>query len=486
MDFQPQQRIQPTIRVAKLIIQESGTYNPLYSRPYQTHVDSTTLDNLNRRIEETRGGQITGALFAGIASNIVSPSATPGFEIPIPMSWAERRIRFVMETHVTLPTGSTMIYYFQGYTSHLGVGTSGSVDPKMEFIINSYVRVNRAQVPTAYGMTVRDVITESAHIVNGQVMSQSPQGDAYGIRPSDIFTGIQSNYLSQAYQGFNPNDSLYDPRIGMRGESMRSNRSNNIAGNYLAKVVDTYQSGKTLADFGQSDKDIIGRCQNMTHEASAFENPFIRAVSMRRNGHTVTSFTFPELLSIDPGAAANTHYVTLGATQSVQLHQAGQTAYWNGSDRETLAATVLSNSIPAIMMDLMFSGIHFRSTNHDQAGMVSTGIIDANSLTNADLTQNMEIFKRRLEREVMFDLTHGNYDLYQLEMRADLFGETTISIAFDSGPMYTYTTPSFCDSLLSPVVTMSKDNFFSITNDFEQLMNNLPGSDDRAMMNQMV
>lgn len=485
MDYQPQQRIKPTIRVAKLTMQESGTYNPLYSRPYQTHVDPITLDNLNRRIEETRGGQLTGALFAGIAGNIVSPSANPGHEIPIPMSWAERRIRFVLEVHVFLPTGSTMIYYFQGFTSHLGVGVNGSVDPQMEFIINSYVRINRAELMTAYGLTVRDVITESAVIVNGQIMSQAPQGDAFGIRPQDIFTGIQSGYLNSMYSSYQPGDHLLDTRIGMRGESMRSNRSNNLSTNYIAKVVDSYQTGKQLADFGQSEQDIISRCQTLTHEASAFENPFIRAISLKRNGNCVTSFTFPELLSLDSNAGANTHYVTLGQTHQ-HMHQTGQTAYWNGSDRETLAATVLSNSIPALMMDLMFTGIHFRSTNHDQAGVVNTIIIDAKGMTNLDLTQNMEIFKRRLEREVMFDMTNSNFDLYQLDMRADLYGETTISIAFDSGPMFTYTTPSFCDSLLSPIVTMSKENFYGIANDFETLMNNLPGSDQRSAINHLV
>ena len=489
VSYQHQPRVKPTIHVARLILQESGTYNPLYSRPYQTHVEQATLDNLNRRIDETRGGKITGSLFAGIASNIVAPSSTPGLEIPIPLSWTERRIRFVMEVHVTLPTGSTMIYYFQGYTSHLGVTPNGAVDPQMEFYINSFIRVNRSNQITPYGTVLRDVITESAHIVNGQVVSQFNHGDVYGLRPQDIFTGIQSGYLNEAYRaypGSGGTDTLYDTRVGLRGESLRSNRSNNLACNYVAKIVDTYQTGKQLADFGQSDQDIFGRCQNIVHEASPFENTFIKAISNIRGGHCVTSFTMPDLLRIDPGAEANTNYICLGTTVSSQMHQTGQTAYWNGTDRETLAATIISNSIPAIMMELMISGIHFLSTNHAIGGVVNTTIVNVKSLTNADLTTNLEIFKSRLEREVLFDMTHSNFDLYQLEVQSDLFGETRISIAFENGPVYTYTTPSFCDSLLSPVISTGKDGFYTIANDFEIMMNNLPSEQTTAAINGLV
>jgi hypothetical protein len=126
------------------------------------------------------------------------------------------------------------------------------------------------------------------------------------------------------------------------------------------------------------------------------------------------------------------------------------------------------------MMDLMLSKVYFRATNHSIGGVVVVTLIDGKSITTADLSQHYELFKRRLEHEVLFDMTHGNQTLFNLEMQADLFGETRITLALDGGPAIPYTTPSFCDSLLTPVMTGSKDNFFGVVHDFETLMNALP------------
>jgi len=475
-EYAQQNTAMQTIQIVKLLLQETGTYNPMFSRPYQTYMDGQTLGNISDRINSSTAGSITGSLLSGLATNMLTPSATPQGTIPIPYGWTERRIRFLMEVNVVTRTGSTFIYYFQGYTSHLGVGHNGSIDPTMEFIINSYIRVTRANQYTPYGIQSRDIVTESAHIINGNIVQQSVTVDMFSMRPQDIFTGIQSSYLNSAYNTHSNNMVLNDTRVKFTGDTIRSNRSNNLASNFIAKVVDDYRTGVKLAEFGQNDTDIMARCRDLSYESSAFENIFIRAISTIKGVGTSTTFTFNILERLDPNVAAVTNYISLGATKISQLHQTGQTAYWGSSDRETLVATILSNSIPAIMMDLMISKIYFRSTNHDYSGQMNTVIIDAKSLTNIDLTNNFELFKRRLEKEILYDITYGNQDIYMLDMNVDLFGDTTINISIGNNPPILYTTPSFCDGLLTPVVTTNKDNFFNVVHDFEVLMNNISES----------
>lgn len=473
MQYQTRDRAPSTIRIGKMLLQESGTYNPMFARPYQTHLAPDVLDNVLRRVDQAGSSGITGATLAGVASSMVAPSATPTGEISIPMGWSDRRIRFLIEVHVTVATGAEMIYYFQGFTSHLGVDAHGNIDPQMQFIINSYVRVNRAMRYNSFGQAViQDVVTESAHIVDGMLVNQAVGNEIYCMRPNDIFAGIQSAYIESAYKN-HTNNVLRDTRYRMTNESMRSNRSNNIAGNYLASVVDTYKTAQQLAEFGQGNQDIYARGQSMSVEATPYENPFIRAISNIRGMACVTTFTHGVLKQIDPNVDNVTNYLRMGHTELAQVHHTGQTAFWNGSDSETLAATILSNGVPATMMDLMISKIYFRSTNNDIGGKVSTVIIDGKSLTNMDMSQNFELFKQRLEKEILFDLTYGNQVLYQLEMSVDLFGETRITIQLNSDAAMTFTTPSFCDSLLTPIITSSRDTFDGLTNDFETLMNSL-------------
>ena len=461
-----------SIRVEKLMLFETGTYNPMYSRPYKTFIGGIEMDNIVRRVEEANGASITGTLMAGVASNIVAPDATPHGEIAIPYGWAERRIRFLAEVHVNSPTGSAFIYHIQGYTSHLGVSQTGAIDPRMEFIINSFTRLSRVSQYGPNGLIAKDVVTESAQIINGKIHSQlQPNTDGYRLRPSDIFRGVGSSYLANTYSHYNNEEVLDDTSIRMNGESFRSARANNLPSNYVASIIDNYQTSINLADFGQQNQHIYTRAIDLTHESSPLENMFIRAISNVKGIPNATSFTIGDLEKIDPNVRHVTNYVTTGPTRQSILPTAGQTAYWSSSDRETLVATVLSNSLPAIMMDLMISKIAFRSTNHDYGGNMNTVIIQALSLANIDLTGNFDLFRHRFEREIMFDITYGNQDTYMVDVDCNLFGDSTISVSIGTGQMIPFTTPSFCDSLLSPVVTNSKDNFFGIVHDFETLMN---------------
>ena len=327
---------------------------------------------------------------------------------------------------------------------------------------------------TPYGMKITDIVTESAHVINGAIHYQNLNQNGYMMRPNDIFAGISSAYLEGTYNSTGMGGAGFtDTRIKLKPESVRSSRQNNLPANYVAKIVDNYRTSKQLAEFGQGDYDIFTRCNELTYEEPVTENPFIRAISNVKGIPNATSFTFTDLERLDPAIHSVSNYITLGATQAAQLHQVGQTSYWNGADHETLTATVLSNAVPAIMMDMLISKVQFRSTNHDTAGIVNTVLIDAKSMTNSDITQNLEIFKRRFEKEIMFDITYGNQELYMLEMTVDLFGDSVITLALGNNPPVTYSTPSFCDSLLTPVITTNKDNFFGVVHDFETIMNNL-------------
>lgn len=471
MDFE---RNPKRVRVAKLILQESGTYNVLYHRPYKTTVTPHDLENITTRIDQTNGQKITGSLLAGVASNILSPSASPEGNINIPNGWNERRIRFVMEVHVDTSMSSNIIYFFQGFTSHLGITPSGHIDPNMEFYINSFIRVSRLTQQTPYGTYLKDIVTESAHVLNGSLQNNmSNLNNPYIMRPQDIFHGIQSNYLNNVYIN-NNSGSVIDTRITLgNNQGLRSKRDNNLPANYLANIIDSFQNGNMLAEFGQENHDVMSRCASLVVEEPISENIFIRAINNVKGYSLGASFNFGDLEKVDPNINAVTNYITLGQVQINQLHTAGQTAYWNASDRETLVATILSNSVPAIMMDLMISKLHFRTTNDSIGGVVNTIIIDGKSLTDADISGNFQYFKTRLEKEILYDISFGNQDIYLIEMQVDLFGETKISVSLSGGPVIMYAVPSFCDSLTVPVIAGSKDSYFNVVHDFEVIMNNV-------------
>lgn len=463
------------IRIAKLIMQETGTYNPMFQRPYETHVTQDIFNNIVQKVEETRGAEITGATLAGVASALVTPTAHHNGEIAIPYGWTERRIRFILEAHVKTRFGSEMVFYFQGFTSHLGASHSGhSFDLEMEFYINSFIRVTRMQKYSPVGMINRDVITDAASIVNGQFMRNDQFNNQQNImmmRPQDIFTGMQSAYIRDAYNYHNNSQDIHDTRLFLTG-SVRSKKSNNLPCNYVGKIIDSYQASLVNSFSTADSKDAYSQARDYTNEENLNQNEFLAALGRVKGMANVTSFKLPDLLRIDPNVEKVINYITLGPARA-QLHQAGQTAYWNASDRETLIATILSNAVPAIMMECMISKIYFSSTNHDFSGAMTTVIGNVMSLTDTDMTSNYEMFKRRFEREVMYDITYGGQDLYMVTIDADLFGDTYITLSIGGNPEIRFNTPSFCDGLMTPVMTTNQQNYYGTINDFDHLMNNI-------------
>lgn len=474
MDIPYQYNGRTQVQIAKLILQESGTYNPVFSRPYITHVDNNILNSLNNRLEQTQDFSITAPLLSGLTSSMVMPSPTHHGEVYIPNGWSERRIRFVLEVHVQFSVGNTQIYYFQGFTSHLGVTPQGNIDPNMDFIINSYMQVTRVEMMTPHGMQVRDKITEKAHVINGQLISQGQQQDVYGLRAMDIFTGIQSGYIEQELSFQQPGSMCVDTRQTHNNEAFLASKADTLPCQYVSQILDNVVRNQSLTEFGVSNHELYSQCRNSSIQPHVEQNPFIRAVKQIRGYGTGTTFNFADLMKIDSNVRNNSVFNSLqGTHQMMQMGEAGQMSYWNGSDRSTLIATMLGNAVPALMMDLLITKIAFRSTNQDISGLMNTVLIDAKSLSSADMRLNYEHFVRRFNQEVMYDLTFGNQDVYQVEMHADLFGDTFISLSLNGGPMIPYNTPSFCDSLLTPVITGNREDFHKISSDFETMFNNV-------------
>jgi hypothetical protein len=425
------------------------------------------------RVQNNNGDRINGSLLAGAAVNVISPAATPEGPVIIPNGWENPRIRFVLIVDSLFSTGSSLTYYIQGYTDYDGITSSNAIDPRMNFLINSITTITQLTQVTPVGTITQDRVVDSVQLLSDHDWNSNiaQRQGKLSLRPHDLIVGIQSQHYGAAIDHTSPGAFL-DTRNFIKQDPVRSTRSNNIGTNYIAKVLDTYIAATLQVPFGQSDQDIYSLAKNNLYENSAYDNPFIRAIS-DSNGIAISHcFTYPQLCTIDHNTSNVTNFIIQGVTQQTQLHRAGQTEFWNGSTIETVVATILSHAVPALMMELLISKIIFRSTNYSHGVQMSTVISYANSLTNADLTQNYELFKRRLEQEVIFDLTYGNQESYLLDMSVDLFGETWIKITLGNNPAVDYVTPSFCDNLSVPIITNSMDHFNSMSSDFEQIIRN--------------
>lgn len=466
-------------RVTRMIMQETGTYNPMFSRPYYTDMNGGVVESIASRVSEFGVRGIQPIALNNVALNFLKPTATPQAEIAIPYGWQERRIRFIMEVQVDYNTGTTVKYFLQGYTDFPGVSQQGHVAPEMAFIINSLIGVTQVNLTTPYGGTqITDKVIESSQIlVENRLGNNIHNNQKFMMRPQDIFVGMHSAYLQQSYNVDNQSDFV-DARYLMRSEPVQSNRSNNVSANYLAKVIDSNTYGREIVNYGSGTGDILTRARSTAMEPQLLDNPVIRRLSELSGGMGVKNiFTFSDFEKLDPNISNVTDFITLGSVlqigQANVVHEAGQTEYWVGSDLITQQATIISHSIPALMMEMMISKIMFTSTNHTLNCSIDTRIIDAMSLTSADLRQNYDLFLVRLEREILMPMCFNGQESFSLEMNIDMFGETWINLSIGNSPSIQFVIPSFCDTLCSPVVTQSMTNFETLVSDFETMLGNV-------------
>lgn len=467
----PTMRRNKTMRVRNLLIGQTGTYNQLFLRPYIANADGTTVNELASRIHEAQTISVDRNLLSGVASNLVAPMANPQAPIMVPNGWDVPRCRFILTVECEWTVGANTVYYIQGYTDYYGISNSQAIDPNMRFYINSITTTVESTLNTPFGVQTMDNVSSANQLLWDPNWAYAPHepNTRLSMRPMDIISGIQNQYLAQGHDYYGI-ESLVDNRTSMLVDPISSKRRNNLPVDYLTTIINAYTRTRQLGEFYQSEPDLYSSVRQSLQEETAGENAFIRKIS-RANGLSLTNeFTYSQLEQIDPNTRRNTQVVTIGPAQITQIHQTGLTENWNGCDRQTVVATILAQSIPAIMMDLLISKISFRSTNHDIGMQMSTIIEGAKTLNRADMTQNYEIFKIRLENELLRDITFNNQESFMLHMRVDLMGETWISISLGSEPTVDYVAPSFCDNLYSPIVTADGNHFNTVAADFESII----------------
>jgi hypothetical protein len=453
---------QQGLRVTKFLLHETGSYNKQYRRPYNTMLNKQGLNIMQERLAGSRN-YVAGA-FGGIANSFISPMATPEKEIEMINGWNERRMRFMMEIEHNYHTGGGITEVVLGYTSHTGVSISGAIDPNMDFFVNSTMQIRNTNELTPLGNINRSSVFDSSHVIadNSWNSIYTPIIDQR-LRPEDVYSTMARSQLSGI------GATALDTRSMSTTSAVKSRRSNGNAASYMARILQDYKSATALAEFGQDDAQILDNARTNSQENLVSKDPFLAALAGVRNMGIQNMFRWNDVTTLDPHVASVTKVTLMGDTQLARAHQAGMTADWVASDRVTTVATILSQSVPSLLMDLALLGVNFASTNRDIQGQVFTQLRNVEGFSSGDQSQAMMIFQQRLEQEILSGISFDNQTDFAIEMQVDLLGETWIKLSIDGGPIFDYVTPSFCDAVLVPVLTNNNDLAMNLAGDFENL-----------------
>lgn len=455
-------------RITKMLMLETGTYNPQYRRPYETNLHGSTLNMFKERLDTV--DKYVPSLIAGIANQFISPAATPEKQIAIVNGWNERRVQFMMEIEYTYQTGGSTTQVILGYTDHVGITVAGAIDPNMQFYVNSVLQIRNTIQNTPLGSQLYTSVSDSSHVLidNNWGGIYSEQSDQR-MRPEDVFSTMSRTHLVNL-------GGVSDYRSTNNNMPAKSSRKNNLAANYASDILSNYKQASLSEEFGQGNNEILNTARGYVGEQVAARDPFLSAMAGIQGQPLGNTFTFDNLRRLDPNVDNVTHVNLMLPTQQATAHQAGQTADWGGTTRETQVATILSQSVPSLLMELALTKITFRSTNRDFSNAVNTQVFNPGGFSNNDQSNSLRIFIARLEHEILKDISFDNQVDYAIEMHVDLLGETWIKLSMDGKAFVDYVTPSFCDALTVPVLTAVDQVSVNLASDFQLLAGELSNS----------
>lgn len=466
---------QSRFRVVKSLMVESGTYNPEFTRPYASMVDSDVLQLYTEQTNQ--GRQIDKNTLASIAGRIVAPSAVVDARVNVANGWNTRRIIFMMEI-IELNTRLTTV--LMGYADRVDLSHLGTVDPELQLVINSTITLNTVEYETPHGPMVRKRVVENSHLLGVQTMNSleacnpaynEDRSRVYMQRPTDIANNLSLGHMNAGLIG--------DGRTQIvPNKQSRSRRSNNSAPTYLAEVINGIVRTAEDPDMNHphvSTRDIYAQAGSVMGEASVHSDPTLRYITNGSNLRNEGFVTWGNMCHLFPDLDGTTQYYSHTATtQHFGNHfvsTAGSFEYWDAPSWESLLATTIFHTIPSIISQCMLMGISGTMTNDTVDGMTVIGIEDARSFVDGfDRTSSVKQVEHRLITEVMPGLTMGNQRTVFVAFNINLVRDGWVSISIDGQPAIEFSSPCFADGLLLPTLATSEMSLANLAGSINSLV----------------
>lgn len=460
--------------VEKLMLQQAGTFNQMYNRPFELQLQNDNVNVLARCIAEQSNVLGNGAMVINnnaltpLLTNIFKPVAHHDGIAPIVHGWDSPRCRFILIIVMQHVAGYDEKYFVTGSTDHVGITNNSAIDHRMTFQINSVIKSKAIIRNTPNGIINTHQINENSHMVHNYNYEAYTGTNIYTMRPADIFSNIaMQSYESESLTGIGLNNIVTDA-------GSKVNRDHYVGSRYVGSIINSWNDATNSAD-GNTSFDSV--CSNAS-KSPACINPtinrddFLRMI--RNSSGSYAKFTFRDLLKFDSSAESKISYTPLNQTMLSTLPRTGEYEYMHGTNMETVIATEIAQALPAIATSVGLSHISLFSTNDTPGQMTNTLVSNPYSLaSNVGLQHAAEAFKIRFNAEVAPSISLNNSYPYVINVDCDTLGSTKIRISFNNQPEVQFMIPSFADSAFSGLITHNVERPKTMANDLTYLFNEL-------------
>lgn len=457
--------------ITQLVFTETGTYQDVVRRSYETNVSGDTIDRI---ASVTRGGtSISPESLGGVAGHIIRPSMD-FTQVGIDNGWNERRFRFsaLLSLGKSGHTGQ-ILQWVSGYTNAAAATMSGSIDPDMVLYFNDSITLAQTTEPVpGLGMQTRTRVVDASHILTATRPQFTLDDADVSLRPEDVFSSMQNRHRF----GDTMND-VYDERSIIVAPT-KSRRTNGRQADWLSRTLSAFSNRALSPEGGDGDfEDMVNSARGTVREADIYSDRFFNSLMRLTSYKQEMSITYGELCSVFDVHEEAVDLIWQGGVSRARPasdHREEQEG-WNGGGVETMIATILSQSIPGIITSCMLTGIEFMASNRVSADLGSPydiKVTNSRTVTEGmDQSPSIRRFIDLLMVEVLPGLTNNNHIDLEVYMYCDIFEDLRIEVSVAGGPITPFINPTYCDRLSAPIVSATgREGLEHLSSDLSDLM----------------
>lgn len=480
------------MRLKKLMFVETRGAADAVIRTFDTDIRQSDIDRIIDLTDQ--GTNLTPARMAralGTNTTIITPSTEFKLAGQIENGYGESRIMFAMVVEVHTSRRSSHYEYIVGFTDKSDPSyLSGQAifDPDMKMYFNSITRINMTE--TTYrgsavwqpSLKAHDQILNRAAIV-GSRRRRSDQVPV-SLRPSDLFNrkGSESHFGQHLRQA----GSTGNNTTGAFSQQLRaSTRENNDPTRFLTRSLDAYsralaKSEEGTADRSDDDRLMVDASDN-SPETCLDVDPFLETLreysAIMESGYV----TFGELMDNNPDFDQEHHHSFQPYHKREATIDLAGAASWNSDADECLAATIIAQALPVIMMKAMYSKVDdlvlttrvLGDQPRVHAGRCSPFIPDF------DPEATIDYFETTVEQLILETISQNGMRDVDVLIHANIDQDIEIWISIDGGEEHYFPHATFADSFSAPTLGGGMATIDTMADNIVKLAHGVRGSRER-------
>jgi hypothetical protein len=426
------------MKLLNVIFRPTGTYSDM---PYRPYVGLTpTVDQKRAFARQTHDGlHLDPATLAHVSNVFIRPGKHAIKPVPIPNGWSERRLTF----QFVVEHSDTMIQVITGYTDYLGVTPDGKFDPHMRLFFNRSMSFRKDELGTFE-------VSDACHLLldpSGIPFDGAVRAYTRTLTPRDVLQHIGMQSL------FDGMEDVIDVRPTFLGATIKKSRvSNSIPSVYLSRLTKAYQD---LERDEEEHNYLMEVAAGMVTEPLFINDSFLRMVAQNSDIMMTGSVAYRDFIKLPVEGCQEEHvkFVSTKTDMHHMFHEKGDTAEWSGGEPSVQTATLLGNTVPALMAEHQISDVHFSAVRNEVDNTYQLAITGAACWSTKAGT--LEAFKRDLRQVALPHLTYLNGRPQKISVAGgfSLAGESHMQITIDNRNSIPFCMPTFADARFAPVLS---------------------------------